>query len=106
MRIRLSCLTLFILIGVSIGVSNARPKIHMIPGSGIRLDIQPVYDVPALNGFFPLRITLANNSGRARTWVFRATQKSYQSDSSSSVFTQQLTVPDQSEQTFEVYVWT
>ncbi|WP_089936289.1 hypothetical protein [Candidatus Entotheonella palauensis] len=105
MRIRFFCLTFLILIGVCAGPSNARPYVQTVPESGIRLHIKPVYStvVPS-NGFFPLYITMGNNSGRDRTWFLKATQNGYRSGVGSSVFTQQLTVPDQSEQTFEVYV--
>lgn len=105
MYIRVFCLTLLILIGVSAGPGGASPHIRLVPEAGIRLDIQPVYTtgVPS-NGFFPLRITVDNHSGRARTWFLTATQHAYRAGVGSSVFTQSLTVPDQSEQTFEVYV--
>ncbi|PON11924.1 hypothetical protein C2W62_42300, partial [Candidatus Entotheonella serta] len=104
MRIRFLCLIGLLCIGISTRPCDAKPHIRMVPDSGIRLEMQPVYNVTPISGFLPLRITLANNSGRSRTWHFRATQQASGSNSGSSRFTQSLTVPHQSEQTFEVYV--
>ena len=104
MRCCVVALTLFVLISIAAARAAAAPVVHTMPESGIRLSIKPVYDVTPMNGFFPLRITLDNRSGRARTWRLRATQNGSRSDWGSSVFTRELSVPDQTEQTFEVYV--
>ena len=103
MRHRCLALALFVLIEIAAARAMATPVIHTIPESGIRLSIKPVYDVAPMNGFYPLRITLDNRSGRARTWRFQATQKGSGSNRGSSVFTRELSVPDRTEQTFEVY---
>lgn len=98
--------SLAILLTASVGAQAGyfRQDIRMVPESGIRLTMTPVYDAAPMAGFFPLHLTLANNSGKARTWSLQAKQKGYRSGIGSSLITQQLTVPDQSEQTFEIYV--
>ncbi len=103
-RLWLCSLAILLTASADAQASYFSQDIRMIPESGIRLSMTPVYEAAPIAGFFPVRLTLANNSGKARTWHLQAKQKSYRSGIGSSQMTQQLSVPDRSEQMFEVYV--
>ncbi len=100
----LCSLAILLAVSVSARAGAFTQDVRLIPDAGIRLSITSVYDVAPMAGFFPVRLTLSNNSGKTRSWSLKLAQKGYRSGVGSSRITQQLTVPDQSEQTFEVYV--
>lgn len=97
-------LAILLTASVSAQAGYFRQDVRTTLESGVQITMTPVYDAAPMAGFFPIRLTLANNSGKSRTWFLKAKQKSYRSGMGASVITHQLTVADQSEQTFEVYV--
>lgn len=74
------------------------------PGKPIRIRLEALYSTAPPSGFLPVRVYLSNHSGKARVWTFKATHDDYGGRAAPAIFTQELTVADQAERVFELYV--
>ena len=71
----------------------------------IHATMKAAYNPAPFSGFLPVRIHITNNSGKDRSWHFKAINgDAYGRTRSSSTFAQELTVPAQEEKVFELYV--
>ncbi|MDX2227589.1 MAG: hypothetical protein SFY92_10940 [Verrucomicrobiae bacterium] len=73
------------------------------PGAGIDVKIVSSYDTSPRVGTLPLRVTIGNNTGTARTWNLSTLYTSHHFGSDSISSTESLTVGGHSEKTFEIH---
>ncbi|MBC2594412.1 hypothetical protein H5P28_09100 [Ruficoccus amylovorans] len=81
-------------------------QIHTEPGSNVSIKVTSAFDYLPPTGYYPLRVTIANNTDREKTWTVRADMMSYSygpGDSSlQSKWQQTLTVPGGQTRVFEL----
>ncbi len=78
---------------------------YVDPDTGTHVTMTALYSTAPASGFLPVRVTLTNHSGKNRSWYFEAVNDTrYGRDGAPSIFTQELTVPDQETKISELYV--
>ncbi len=88
--------------GFAAGTVLGGPQIQQ--GSGIDIEIRSFYETLPRRGFVPLRITIANSSGKERTWHFSFTSQANYGDATTLNHEVALTVADGEAKQFDVLV--
>lgn len=66
---------LLLTLAVSLLPASRGLSIDTYPGSGVTIRVETLYQHLPVRGFSPIRITIANDSGKERTWHFQFTSR-------------------------------
>ncbi len=97
-------LLLGFLIGSELFAAGPRRVVHTQRDSGVSIECQPYFSEIPARGYFPLRVTVSNHSGRTHSWELSTISQSWGYRAAGTRGRFRFTVPDGDSGVFDVLV--